>query len=67
MGYFGLKTLKIVHSCNIFNGNGSYRQTDAKYKSPLETRQQILHALAPSCMKSHLQLFASTLPEQLFE
>jgi hypothetical protein len=58
--------LKIVHSCNIFNGNESYPQTDAKLKSPLETRQHILHALAASCMKSY-QLFANTLPEQLFE
>ncbi len=42
MWYFGLKTLKIVHSCNIFNGNAIYRQTDAKFKSPLETRQQMI-------------------------
>jgi hypothetical protein len=35
-------------------------------KSPIETWQQILHALAVSCMKGR-QLFATTLPEQLFE
>jgi hypothetical protein len=32
----------------------------------LETRQQILHALAAICMQSR-QFFASTLREQLFE
>ncbi len=44
----------------------SCRQTDAKLKCPLETRQQILHAQAASCMQSR-QFFANTLPEQLFE
>jgi hypothetical protein len=42
------------------------RQTDAKLKSPLETRQQILPSLAASCMQSR-QFFASTLPEHLYE
>jgi hypothetical protein len=37
------------------------RQADAKLKSPLETRQQILHVLAASCVKSG-QFLASTLP-----
>ncbi len=52
----GLGTKRTFRSC---------RQTDAK---PLETQQQILHALAPaaSCVQSR-QFFASTLPEELFE
>jgi hypothetical protein len=31
----------------------SFRQTDAKLKNPLETRQQIFHAIAASCVQSH--------------
>jgi hypothetical protein len=42
----------------------SCRQADAKLQSLLTTQQQILHALAASCVQSR-QFFASTLPEQL--
>jgi hypothetical protein len=38
----------------------------AKLNRLLETRQQILHALAASCVQSR-QFLASTLPEYLFE
>jgi hypothetical protein len=38
----------------------------ATRKQKLETRQQILHALAASCVQSR-QFFAITLREQLFE
>jgi hypothetical protein len=38
----------------------------AARKQKLETRKQVLHALAASCVQSR-QFFASTLREQLFE
>jgi hypothetical protein len=36
------------------------------HRSKLEIQKQIFHALAAVCVQSR-QLFASTLPEQLFE